>query len=239
MWTAESWSTVGSWTPQTGATRRRACRRRGPALRRIAFLLERRLAEPFKVKAFRRAAATLLALRPVSSTAGSQTGRSGSSRGSARPPRPSSWSRVRRRDAGRTSPTSSRPPGRWRTGGRRPPRPAAGRPALALRLVRRRFADRGDGDDRRRARPRVPRPHRPLAPAQGRQRAERGPAAPPARGRRWRQRPPRRARSGCCPGIEVDILDDGVPGPDRRDAPAARRRGGLGALQAADGARRR
>lgn len=34
------------------------------ALRRIAFLLERRLAETFKVKAFRRAAATLLALPP-------------------------------------------------------------------------------------------------------------------------------------------------------------------------------
>ncbi len=34
------------------------------ALRRIAFLLERRLAETFKVKAFRRAAATLIALPP-------------------------------------------------------------------------------------------------------------------------------------------------------------------------------
>ena len=47
---------------------------------------------------------------------------------------------------------------------------AARRPALPLRLVRRRLADRGDGLHRDRARPRVPRAHRPLAAAQGRPR---------------------------------------------------------------------
>ena len=75
------------------------------------------------------------------------------------------------------------------------PRRAARRPALALGLVRRRLADRGDGDDRDGARPRVPRADRPLAAADRGQRADRGPAAPAARrGRRGQRAPGRRRR---------------------------------------------
>ena len=88
-------------------------------------------------------------------------------------------------------------PGRWPPGGQRAPGRAARRPALPLRLVRRRLADRGDGVHRDRARPRLPRAHRPLAAAHGRPRPERRAAGPPARRRRRGQRAPRRQLHGC------------------------------------------
>ena len=78
---------------------------------------------------------------------------------------------------------------RWRRAARR----AAWRPALALRLERRRLADRGDGDDGHRARSRLPRAHRPLAAAQGRPRVVGRAAAAPARRGRGGQRAPGRA----------------------------------------------
>ena len=91
----------------------------------------------------------------------------------------------------------ARRPGRSATGGEELRGRAPRRPALPLRLVRRRVADRGDGVHRDGARPRLPRAHRPLAAAQGGQRAERGAADPPARRGRGGQRAPRRAASGC------------------------------------------
>ena len=121
----------------------------------------------------------------------------------------------------------------------RGPRRAARRLPLPLRLVRRRLADRGDGDDRHGAGARLPRAHRPLAAAAGGQRAQRGAAGPrsssvveavnahlggrvhPAQGDRGRHPRRRRAR------------------PDRRDARPPRRARGQRPLQAADGRRRR
>ena len=75
---------------------------------------------------------------------------------------------------------------------------AARRPALPLRLVRRRLADRGDGLHRDRARPRLPRADRPLAAADRRPRAQRRAADPPARRRRRGQRAPRAAAASRC-----------------------------------------
>ena len=68
-------------------------------------------------------------------------------------------------------------------------------------------ADPGDGADRRRARPRLPRPDRPLPPPQGGQRALGGAADQAARGGRRDQRGAPDFR--LLKGIEVDILDDG------------------------------
>ena len=48
---------------------------------------------------------------------------------------------------------------------------------------------------------------------------------------------PRRRRSGCCTGIEVDILDDGALDQTDEMLGPARRRRRLGALQAEDGRR--
>ncbi len=59
-----------------------------------------------------------------------------------------------------------------------PPPAAAGRPALPLRLVRRRLPDRGDGLHRDRARARVPRADRPLAAADRGQRPQRPSGSP-------------------------------------------------------------
>ena len=123
---------------------------------------------------------------------------------------------VERRDAR----TAREARGGVRTAGqgrRRGARAAQGRPALPLRLVRRRLTDRGDGLHRHRAGARLPRAHRPLAPADGRARTQRRAADAPARRRRGDQRPPRRSRTGftLLKGIEVDILDDG--GLDQTD----------------------
>ena len=169
------------------------------ALRRIAFLLERSRAETYKVKAFRSAADTILPLgdevaeRVREGTLRKLPGIGASTaeviEAAVEGRTPDRLAKLERETGGSTR------PGR---GGAS--RPAARRPALAQRLVRRRLSDRGDGVHRDRARPRLPGADRPLAPADGRQRAVGGPADPPARGRRGDQRAPRqrrRARSAC------------------------------------------
>ena len=89
-------------------------------------------------------------------------------------------------------------------------------------LVRRRQPHRGDGADRRRARPRVAGAHRPLAPAARRQRPHRRAADQAAR---RSSTPSTRSLGGqfrLLKGIEVDILDDG--GLDQTDAMLAQAR---------------
>ena len=184
------------------------------ALRRIAFLLERGREDTYKVQAYRKAAAAILPL-PADEVAAARRRRHADRAGRHR----RSTARViatpsRGADAGaagRGSRSSTAGPlDRRRT---RAARGAARRPALPLRLVRRRLADRGDGDDRDRARPRLPRAHRPLAPPHDRARPQRRAADPPARRRRRRQRricPHRRGEFRLLKGIEVDILDDGA-----------------------------
>ena len=170
------------------------------ALRRIAFLLERGREETYKVKAFRERR------RRDPAAAGRRGGRARRGRHPHRPARASAPSTAQViADAGPRR--AARAAGHARGGARRAARPqggqelrarAARRPALALRLVRRRLADRGDGVHRDRARPRLPRAHRPLAAADRRQRAERRAADPPARRRRRGQRAPRRRRASRC-----------------------------------------
>ncbi len=109
-----------------------------------------------------------------------------------------------RRTAHRTRPGAARPPPR--------------RPALALGLVRRRFADRGDGLHRDRARPRLPRAHRPLAAAQGGPRPEPQPPRHPARRRRRDQRPPLRGDVHVAEGDRGRHPPRRLARPDRRDA---------------------
>ena len=147
------------------------------ALRRIGFLLERGREDTYKVKAFRGAAAAILPLSDDEVRArvedGTLTKLPGVGASSAKviaaaidgelPERLAALETGARRPAHRGRPRAARP--------------APRRPALALGLVRRRLADRGDGVHRDRARPRVPGAHRPLAPAPRRQRAERRAAA--------------------------------------------------------------
>ena len=119
--------------------------------------------------------------------------------------------------------------------GSRAARRAARRPALALGLVRRRLADRGDGVHRDRARPRLPRAHRPLAAAHRRPRAERRAADPPARRRRRGQRPPGRRRLHAAQGDRGRHPRRRLARPGRRPAGPARRPGRQRALEAEDG----
>ena len=182
------------------------------ALRRIAFLLERAREDTYKVKAFRGAAAAILPLpedevaRAVE--AGTLSDLPGIGASTAKVIAAAVRGELPERLADLEA-RARRPAHRRR---RRPARRAARRLPLALRLVRRRLADRGDGDDRHRARPRLPRAHRPLAAAQGRARAV-GRAAAPASST-WSTRSTSTSpRSGAgftlLTGIEVDILDDG------------------------------
>ena len=178
-------------------------------LRRIAFLMERRLADSYRIKAYRGAVTALLGCAPgeVEERAAAGTLRDLPGIGAK------TAAVVADCVAGRVPPTLAELEGRRaaRERGRAGPGGAARRPAPALRLVRRRVADRGDGDDRDRARSRVRRPHRPLAAAAGGQRALGRAAHPADGGGRGGQRAPRR-RGGfrLLHGIEVDILDDGA-----------------------------
>ena len=184
------------------------------ALRRIAFLLERGREDTYKVKAYRAAAAAILPL-PADEVAarveaGTLTDLPGVGASTAkviadavRGVVPERLAKLEKEHAGPLVP-----------GGRELRSQLRGRPALPLRLVRRRLADRGDGVHRDRARPRVPRAHRPLAPAHRGPRPEPRAAHPPARRGRGGQRPPDRSGAGSgftlLKGIEVDILDDGA-----------------------------
>ena len=206
------------------------------ALRRIAFLLERGREDTFKVQAFRKAAAAILPL-PADEVA-----RAG---GRGPPHRPARHRRqLRQGDRGGGARRGARAAGdaggraRRAAGARRPGAAgrAAGRPALPLRLVRRRLADRGDGVHRGRARPRLPRAHRPLAAAHGRPRPQRRAARPPARRRRRGQRPPRRLVPPA-QGHRGRHPRRRRPRPDRGDARPAPGAGRQRALQAQDGAR--
>ena len=139
-------------------------------LRRIAFLLERRLADGYRIKAYRGAAATLLTVdaAEVRERAAAGTLRDLPGIGAK------TAAIVADCVAGRVPAYLTEleeTAGPLVAGGRGLPCGAARRPAHALGLVRRRLAAGGDGDDRARARPRVRRAHRPLAPAPGRQRA--------------------------------------------------------------------
>ena len=161
------------------------------ALRRIAFLLERGREDTYKVKAFRDAAAVILPL-PADEVAAraSRTAPSPTCPGIGAEHREGDRRRRRRGGCPSGWPSSRRAGGPLAEGGEELRAAAARRPALALGLVRRRLADRGDGVHRDRARSRVPGAHRPLAPADRRQRAERRAADPPARRRRRGQRAP-------------------------------------------------
>ena len=160
------------------------------ALRRIAYLLEARRAESYKVRAFRRAAATRRRDRPRRAGAAGRLGPAhrpsrrgrhhgpGDRRGPGRARRPSYLVHLEER-----APTPLTGPRR------RAARPAARRLPQPLGLVRRRQPHRRDGRRRRRPRPRVPGPHRPQPPAHRRPRPRPRTAGAPARGGRDAERP--------------------------------------------------
>ena len=206
------------------------------ALRRIGFLLERGREDTYKVKAFRGAAAAILPLSDDEVRAavedGTLTKLAGVGASSAKVIAAAVRGEVPERLAAARE-GARRPADQGRP---RAARPAPRRPALALGLVRRRLADRGDGVHRDRARPRVPGAHRPLAPAPRRQRAERRAAEQAARRRRRGQRAPRRGRRlHAAQGHRGRHPRRRQPRPDRGDARPARRPGRQRALQAGDG----
>ena len=123
------------------------------ALRRVAFLMERGREETRRVQAFRNAAATILPLSDEEvaerADAGTLTELAGIGPSTAavieeavRGEMPERLARLEAAYAGPAHPGRPRPAGG-----------AARRSALALRLVRRRIADRGDGVHRDRAGP--------------------------------------------------------------------------------------
>ena len=161
------------------------------ALRRIAFLLERGPRGHLQGQGLPRPPPTVIL--PLPARRGRRAGRRRHAHRSCRASAPSTGRGDRRRRARGACPSGS-PKLEEEHGGplaeRRRARSgrAARRPALPLRLVRRRLADRGDGVHRDRARPRLPRAHRPLAAAHRRPRAQRRAADPAARRRRRGQR---------------------------------------------------
>ena len=196
---------------------------RGPVatLRRIAFLMERQREETRRIEAFRKAARTILPLpedevrrRAADGTLTELTGIGPSTAAVIT----DACNGVVPERLVRLEATAG-PAGAWRGGAARP---AAGRPALPLRLVRRRLAAGGDGDDGHGAGPRLPRAHRPQPTAAGGQRAQRRAADAPARGRGRRQRAPRRVvhpaegDRGGHPRRRVARPDPGDAGPARR-----------------------
>ncbi len=208
------------------------------ALRRVAFLMERRREETRRVQAFRNAAATILPLPDDEVAdrveAGTLTDLPGIGPSTAavieaatRGELPDRLAKLEREIAGPLT-----------VGGKDLRAAPPWRPALPLRLVRRRLADRGDGDDRDGARARVPRADRPLAAAHGRQRASAARLTKQLGVVDAVNRHLAGAGFTLLKGIEVDILDDGGARPVRRDAGSARRARGQRALQAEDGARR-
>ena len=206
------------------------------ALRRIAFLMERGREETRRIQAFRNAAAVILPLPADEVAARAEAGTLTDLAGIG----PSTASVIADAVDGVLPERLAKLEaafGPLVRGGEELRGPAQGRPALALRLVRRRLADRGDGLHRDRARPRVPGAHRPLAAADGRQRAQRRAADPSARGRRCHQRASRWQGLHPAQGDRGRHPRRRRPRPDRRDAGQARRPGGERAQQAPDGRR--
>ena len=190
---------------------RRGAYDQGPvaALRRVAFLMERGREETRRVQAFRNAAATILPL-PADEVASARRGRHAHrARGIGPSTAAVIESAVRGEVPERLAKLEREYAGPLTHGRARAPGGTARRPALALRLVRRRLADRGDGVHRDGAGTRVPRADRPLAPADRRQR--------PQPGRLTKQLGVVDAVNEhlggggftLLKGIEVDILDDG------------------------------
>ena len=179
------------------------------ALRRIAFLLERSRAGTYRVKAFRGAAATAAATDPEELRARARAGTLSDLPGIGS----ATEAVIREALAGADAPAylaslEEKAAGPLAEGG--------DTLRAALRGDLHCHSDWSDGGspiqemvaDRRRARPRLPRPHRPLPPAQGGQRALGGAADRGSSG--WSTSidealPDFRLLKG----IEVDILDDG------------------------------
>ena len=212
------------------------CRAR-PALRRIAFLLERRQAETFKVKAFRRAAATLLALTPAELDRPGRRRVAAPARGDRQGHRDGRARRVRRQRPAYLA-DLERTAGPLEEGGRGAPR--------RLRGDLHTHSDWSDGgspiEEMVMTAVELGHDYLALTDHSPRLKIANGLSVArlrhAARGRRRGQHPPRR-RLPAAARHRGRHPRRRRPRPDRGDAGPARRRRGLGALQAADGARAR
>ncbi len=183
------------------------------ALRRIAFLLERAREDTYKVKAFRGAAAAILPLAEDDVRRAAEEGTLVDLPGVGASSAKVIAAAARGELPERLAALEKQYAGPLTDGGADLRAALRGDLPLALRLVRRRLADRGDGDDRDRARSRLPRAHRPLAATQGRPGALRASGSPASWG--WSTPSTSTSERGAgggftlLKGIEVDILDDG------------------------------